>query len=92
MALTIDNISGPVWLNGTLVTSATPVGDADYLATGASGSVSILCDGVLAATVAGTNSTVQPYMPPAQSLTQTYYQYSYRWRLKTPGGSVGIRA
>lgn len=92
MAMTIDNISGPVWLNGQPVSSATPVGEADCVSTGAGGTVSILSDGVLAATVSGANSSVQPHIPPVQSLSTTYYQSSYRWQLKTPGGSIGIRA
>lgn len=92
MAMRIDNISGLVLVNGNRVTQAMDLADGDCVETGAGGSACIYSDGVLAATVSGPNSSLQSYTPPTLGLSQGYYRYSYRWLLKTPGGSVGIRA
>jgi hypothetical protein len=54
-------------------------------------SVGIDSDGQWAATVSGTYSKVNVYSPPTISLDRVYYRNSYRYKLRTPGGYVGIR-
>jgi len=59
--------------------------------TTANASVTIESDGQPAANVAGSYSSITVYSPPTISLDRVYYRNSYRYKLKTPGGYVGIR-
>lgn len=84
--------SAPVYVDGQPITGEVSVGEANCISTGDDGFARITDNGQTAATVAGPNSEVVPKMPPATGLSLTYYRSSARWQLKTPGGSVGVRA
>lgn len=84
--------SAPVYVDGQPITGEMSVGSANCISTGDGGSARITDHGVTAATVAGPNSAVTSHSPPTTGLSLTYYRSSARWQLKTPGGSVGIRA
>lgn len=84
--------SGPVYVDGQPVTGEVPVDAGNCISTGADGLARITDGGVTAATVAGADSQITPSRPPVTSLNLMYYRSSTRWELKTPGGSVGIRA
>jgi hypothetical protein len=84
--------SGPVYVDGQPITGEVSVNADNCVSTGDQGQARITDGGVTAATVAGPNSQVTPHRPPTTGLSLTYYRSSARWELKTPGGSVGIRA
>ncbi len=57
---------------------------------GATSSVQVNDATTPAARVYGTNSYISVYYPPA-TLDRIYYNNSYRYKLRCPGGYVGIR-
>lgn len=84
--------SAPVFVDGQPISGEVSVSAANCIWTEDRGFARITDNGVTAATVAGPNSEVTPNIPPATGLSLTYYRSSARWELKTPGGSVGVRA
>ncbi len=99
MAVTVRNIQSHapdyVKRNSSNLSSSNnndPVFENDLLeTTGPTASVDIASNGTCAAIVQGTNSTITVYSPPSYGLDRVYYNNSYRYKLRTPGGYVGIR-
>jgi hypothetical protein len=102
MAVTVRNIKSGAAPNLVLLNDHTqltapadnnrPVYENDLLATtGSAASVEIASDGQCAAIVQGANSSISVYSPPSYGLDRIYYNNSYRYKLRTPGGYVGIR-
>jgi hypothetical protein len=102
MPLQLSNLSGNVRVNGAPAFTNQNISFADYISLDPGASVSIDDNGVPAAwvsaaatapsaTPSSTASRVSTYSPPTLSLYQIYYLYSYRWQLKTPGGTTGVR-
>jgi hypothetical protein len=104
MPLRASHISGDVRINGQAADPNRDLFYADCVSLGPTGgSVSIDDNGVPAAWVSSTPPSasngspppaapyVSTYSPPTQSLYLIYYRYSYRWQLKTTGGSTGVR-
>ena len=83
-----------VTVNGHAANANQAVGEFDLVQTsGAGASVSIFYTegNQAAASVSGPSSAITTYAPPTQSLVRVYYNNSYRYKLQTPGGYVGIR-
>lgn len=97
MTLTLKNLSGEVKIDGRPVTPVPQSGPIavswpQLVETGVDGSVDIYSGTLLAAQVRGPDNAKRVRVPPTESFATTYYNSSYRWRLKAPGGSVGLRA
>ncbi len=91
MALTVTNIKPTVSVNDHAPVNGDGLIGSDLISTSGSGSVDILSNGTRAATVSGPKSTITTYSPPTYSLDRIFYNNSWRYRLNTPGGYVGIR-
>ena len=96
MALTVNESVGRVQVNGTDFngTWPNPTTGNDCVSLDTY-STAVIMDGAAVAAVvstsAGGNPSVTPSSPPVYSMYQTYYSQSYRWQVKCPGGSIGIR-
>lgn len=91
MALTLANIQGPVNVDGVPAQNNQPVGPANLVETGATGSVTIMDGATPAAQVQGNPSQITASSPPTNSLLYYYYNNSYRYGLSTPNSGIGIR-
>ena len=97
MGLTVTEVFGRVQVNGTDFAGSWPN------ATTGNDCVSLdvfslaqIFDGPTLAAQVSTNAnasppTLTPGSPPTQSVYLVYYNQSYRWQVKCPGGSIGIR-
>ncbi len=92
MALEIRPDRGEVKVNGQRILQTQALSCPGLVETGPDGVAYVYDGGAHAATIAGPQSTTTVYAPPSQQFVTVYYNSSYRWRLKTPGGSIGIRA
>jgi hypothetical protein len=102
MGLTVKCVQGDVFVNGQQVqpggnapTSGSQSDFLDLSINTASQAQVFDSTNTLALTVSttppSTNTAPQPQSPPASSFYSGYYSGSYRWQLKCPGGSIGIR-
>ncbi len=103
MSLVLRNVSKPASTDKVLVTrnsipppvdayNGMPVYENDLLETqGSTSSVAVNDGSSVAAVVQGTNSSITMYSPPSSGLDRIYYNNSYRYKLRSPGGYVGIR-
>lgn len=97
MSLQIKNWTGTVKIDNVTLPLPCPgpqAVDWPQLLETASDDASVeICSGAsLAATVKGPKSSTTVNYPPTDSMATVYYNRSYRWRLRAPGGSIGIRA
>lgn len=92
--MTIRNIVDPngVKVNGRAITEGMTVSESDLVeTTNSTSSVNLMSDGQKAATVSGASSAITTFTPPTISLDHIFYNHSYRYKLRTPSGNVGIR-
>jgi hypothetical protein len=92
MALRLANVNQSAKVNGALAANNQSVADPDYIETGSGGSLQIVVvGGSVAATVSGPTSTIVTTSPPTTALVHVFQNGSYRYRLETSGGNVGVR-